>query len=177
MLEDFIQNFVIGLFSQQKMEIISFHHRASFLVDRVEALQEPEFREEMRFRLLSPMILATQVDTDDGLQTYYYRPLDEGISDAVRQSLIKKHETIHSVSPRFSEIRFEVDRAYIERKGGQGCVSKLITLREGSREETRVKGFLAPFTLKGSIELIRTAWDCGIGDKCSMGFGCINVCK
>lgn len=175
MLEDFVQNFVTGLFTDQKIVIASQDHSAHFFIEQVETLAEPEFAETVRFRMLSPIVVTTQIDRDEGLQTYYYRPFDESISEAVRQSLVKKHETIYRKSPENDELKFEVDREYVQRRGGEEKVSKLITIREGREDETRVKGFLAPCTLKGSVELMRTAWECGIGDKCSMGFGCVTL--
>lgn len=177
MLKDFIQNFVVGLFTHQKIEINTQGHRAPFFVEQVETLEEPEFKEEMKFRMLSPLVVTTQIDTDNGLQTYYYRPFDEKISKAVRQNLIKKYETIYQKTPQNTELMFEVDKEYVEKKGGEEKVSKLITLREGKKDETRVKGFLAPFIMKGSVELMRTGLECGIGDKCSIGFGCVDVVK
>jgi len=51
----------------------------------------------------------------------------------------------------------------------------LVKVKEGRPDQTNVKGFLAPFTLSGSVELMRTAWEAGLGDKCSMGFGCVGV--
>ncbi len=177
MLEDFIQNFVVGLFTHQKIEITSQGYRAPFFIEQVETLTEPDFKETMKFRMLSPMVVSTQIDTDNGLQTYYYRPFDKEISEAVRQSLVKKYETIYHTSPNNTELTFEVDKEYVQKKGGVEKVSKLITLREGKKDETRVKGFLTPFTLKGSLELMQTGWECGIGDKCSLGFGCVESFK
>lgn len=175
MLEDFIQNFVTGLFNNQNIEITFSDFRTIFIIDQVETVKEPDFQNTMKFKALSPIVLSTQIDTENSLKTYYYRAMDKGISDAVKQSLIRKHETIYGKQPENTELHFEVDRDYIKKKGGEEKVSKLITLRQGRRDETRVKGFLAPFTLNGSVELMRTAWECGLGDKCSMGFGCIDL--
>jgi len=177
MLKDFIQNFVVGLFTHQKIEINSQGHRAPFFVERVETIEQPEFKKEMKFRMLSPLVVSTQIDTDKGLQTYYYRPFDENISEAMRQSLFKKYKTIYYKSPDNAELKFEIDKEYIKRKGGEKKVSKLITLSEGNKDETRIKGFLSPFIMKGSPELMKTAWDCGLGDKCSLGFGCIDIVR
>ncbi len=49
--------------------------------------------------------------------------------------------------------------------------SKLITIKEGSAEETRVKAFESLFYLTGSKELMQVAYECGIGQRNSMGFG------
>jgi len=175
MLGDFVQHFVVGLFSRQRITIGNGLHQATFAIEQVEALAEPAFTSPMRFKALSPIVLTTAIDTEQGKKTYYYRPFDEGLAEAVRLSLVKKFETVYGRKPEDASLDFQLDQEYIRRKGSAEGVSKLIHIREGQPDETRVKGFLAPFTLSGSVELMRAAWECGIGDKCSMGFGCVEV--
>jgi len=175
MLRDFVQHFVIGLFSNQHIEIAGPHSKSVFFVEQVETIPEPEFTSPCRFRALSPIVLTTQIDTANGLQTYYYRPFDGGLSNAVRESLVHKHETVYGEPPQDTSLEFSIDKDYIDKRGGPKRVSKLITIREGFSDATKVKGFIAPFTLTGSTELMRTAWECGLGDKCSMGFGCVEL--
>ena len=177
MLGDFIQNFVSGLFNKQSIEINGLQQRTSFAIESVEAIEEPKFSRITRFRSLSPIVVTTLVDVDNKTQTYYYRPLDEGLSDAVRKSLLKKYETVYGAKPHETDLEFVVDTDYINKRGGERNVSKLVALKEGYSDETKVKGFVVPFSLTGSEELMRIAWECGLGDKCSMGFGCVEVEK
>lgn len=177
MLQDFVQHFVMGLFSDQKIEITSQNTKITFHIEQVETIAEPKFSSETKFIALSPIVLTTQKDSKKGRITYYYRPLDKKLPEAVRKSLISKHQTAYSRSPEDQNLKFEIDREYIKHRGGPEKVSKLIKLREGFPEETKVKSFLAPFTLTGSTELMKTAWECGLGDKTSMGFGCVDVIK
>ncbi len=53
--------------------------------------------------------------------------------------------------------------------------SKLIVIKEGMPEETKRKAFESYLTLTGSTELMRTAWECGLGEENSMGFGMVEV--
>jgi len=177
MLEDFVQHFVVGLFSNQAIEIANRDSKISFFVEQVETIAEPTFTSPCHFRALSPIVLTTQLDTETGLETHFYRPLEEGLSEAVRESLIGKHQTAYGRPPNDDNLQYEIDQQYLNRKGGPEGVSKLITIREGHDDETKVKAFIAPFTLTGSTELMRTAWECGVGDKGSMGFGCVDVIK
>ncbi len=177
MIEDFIQNFVVGLFENQKIEISYRDQKTSFFIKQVEVLPEPEFKKSCKFIAMSPIVLTTQIDTPEGLKTYYYRPLDKELPQAVRRSLVKKYVAVYHRQPQDPEINFKINREYIKKKGGPERVSKLITIREGFPDETRIKGFVSPFTLSGSCELMKIAWDCGLGDKCSMGFGCVGLVK
>jgi CRISPR-associated endoribonuclease Cas6 len=175
MLNDFIQNFVKGLFYNQKIVIRTKNTDASFFIEQVETISEPEFKATTKFIALSPIVLTTKLDTTEGLKTYFFRPLDEGLSEAIRKSLLRKYETVYKKRPADDRLKFKIDKEYIQRRGGPAKVSKLITIRQGDPGETKIKAFVTPFTLIGSKELMQTAWNCGIGDKCSMGFGCIGV--
>lgn len=175
MINEFIQHLVVGLFTNQKLVIESKAKQALLRIERIEVLPNPEFTETCRFLALSPIVLTRAASALSGKQMYYYRPFDEDISEAVRASLLKKHETVYGAPPANANLTFTVDREYITRKGGPDNVSKLIYIRQGHEDETKVKCFISPFYLTGSKELMQTAWDCGLGDKSSMGFGCIEV--
>ncbi|MER3523977.1 MAG: hypothetical protein C4326_07890 [Ignavibacteria bacterium] len=59
-------------------------------------------------------------------------------------------------------------------------VSKLITIQQGHDDETKVRGFMCPLMIKGNPELIRLAYESGLGEKGSLGFGFIelaNTCR
>jgi len=171
MLHDFVRHFVTGLFEDQIIRI----DKVLLNVYQVESMADPDFSEEMKFICLSPVVLKSVVLTSTGKKTYYYRPLDENLSQAVRASAINKYRTVHNKNPDSDELEFIVDKNYIKRRGGQEHVAKLVTVKKGTKEETKIKGFEVPFTLKGSVELIKNIYDCGIGDQCSLGFGCVNV--
>jgi CRISPR-associated endoribonuclease Cas6 len=51
--------------------------------------------------------------------------------------------------------------------------SKLITMKAGTPQQTKVRAFNCSFSLKADYELLRTAYECGIGEKGSMGFGMV----
>ncbi len=175
MEDDFVQNFVLGLFQQQELEIRGQNTSARFLIEQVEALAPPKFSETMRFKTLSPIVVSTMREHKGKLQPYYYRANDPELSEAVRKNLLSKHEIIHGHSPADANLEFMIDSDYLNRRGGPEKVSKLFTIKEGTREETRIKGFECPFTLRGNPELMAIAWECGIGDHNSMGCGMVEA--
>ncbi|MCD6116539.1 CRISPR-associated endoribonuclease Cas6 [bacterium] len=173
MLHDFVQHFVTGLFEDQVIRI----DKTLLNVYQVESVAGPEFFDEMKFICLSPVVIKSVILTSTGKKIYYYRPLDDGLSEAVRLSAINKYRTVNNQYPENENLEFIVDKNYIKKRGGQEHVAKLVTVKERTREETKIKGFEVPFTLRGSIELIKNIYECGIGDQCSMGFGCVEVVK
>ena len=169
MLDEFVQNFVLGLFESSKIVIVGRGCRAEFRVEQVEALPVPEFQPNMRFRCLSPIVTSTMRARGGGkLQPYYYRPDDEKLSEALRNNLLEKYEIIHCKKPADHRLVFRLESHDTPK-------SKLITIKEGTPEETRIKAFETHFTLQGSPELMLTAWECGLGERGSQGFGMVEV--
>lgn len=175
MTDDFVQHFVLGLFQDQKLEIGGIGAAGRFLIEQVEALAPPVWRAAMQFKTLSPVVVSTMREHKGKLQPYYYRPNDSELGEAVRQNLLQKHEIIHGRAPEDGTLEFVIDTDYVIRKGGVEKVSKLLRIKEGTREETHIKGFECPFTLRGNPELMQVAWECGIGDHNSMGCGMIDA--
>jgi CRISPR-associated endoribonuclease Cas6 len=173
MEDEFVQNFVLGLFQQQELEIRGQNTGCRFLIEQVEALAPPRFSANMRFKTLSPIVVSTMREHKGKLQPYYYRATDPELGEAVRQNLLSKYEIIAGESAVDDSLQFTIDTDYLNRRGGPEKVSKLITIKEGTREETRIKGFECPFALSGNPELMRVAWECGIGDHNSMGCGMV----
>jgi CRISPR-associated endoribonuclease Cas6 len=174
MLEDFVQNFVIGLFATQKIEIGSKEVVGRFIIEQVETLPTPEFSRTTRFKCLSPITLSTKKEKYGSLQEHYYRPSEPELAEAIRDNLIAKYETVHQKQPDDSRLEFKLDKEYLQKKGGDLGLSKLIIIKEGTSEETKVKAFECLFYLTGSQELQQIAWDCGIGQRNSLGFGMVD---
>ncbi|NIR47109.1 CRISPR-associated endoribonuclease Cas6 [candidate division KSB1 bacterium] len=129
----------------------------------METVLEPRFSDEMTFSLLSPMVVSA--DSDTHRTAYYIRPEEtDAFSEGVRKNLMFKYQTLRGKPPDSDTFRLAFDRDYINKK--QGRISKLIRIRD-----TQVKAVLAPFTVTGSKELIWLGYECGFGEKNSMGFG------
>lgn len=168
MLDEFVQNFVLGLFQSSEIAIGGQGRHAVFQVEQVEALPMPEFRDVTRFKCLSPISASTVHDSERGRRIYYYRPHDAALSEALRKNLLGKYEIIHGRPPGDARFWFRLQPADKPK-------SRLITIKEGTAEATQIKAFETYFTLEGSPELMQTAWQCGLGEHNSQGFGMIEV--
>jgi len=175
MLNEFVQNFVLGLFESSELAIGGQGCHAVFRVEQVEALPVPAFREAMRCKCLSPITVSTMRESEtglrperSGLRIYYYRPHDESLSEALRLNLLEKYEIVHGHQPADARFTFQLE-------SGDKPKSKLITIKEGTPEATQIKAFETYFTLEGSTELMLVAWECGLGEHNSQGFGMIEV--
>lgn len=168
MQEEFVQNFVLGLFETAELVLAGQGVRAKFRVEQVEALPSPDFKEKQRFKCLSPIVASTSHERDGRKHIYYYRPHDAGLSEALLKNLRQKHEIIHGKQPEFVPLTFRLEPQDKPK-------SKLITIKEGTSEATHVSCFETYFTLQGSVELMQTAWECGLGEHNSQGFGMVEV--
>lgn len=168
MLDEFVQNFVLGLFDSTEVTIAGQGCRAQFRVEQVEALPTPSFQNRMRFKCLSPITASTAKDQNARKQIHYYRPGEPGLSEALRQNLLQKYEIIHGEPPKNSDLIFTIE-------SHDRPKTSLIKIKEGSPQQTNIFCFETYFTLKGSTELMQAAWECGLGEHNSQGFGMVDV--
>jgi CRISPR-associated endoribonuclease Cas6 len=173
LVDSFIKNFVIGTFEKQKVYITHPEYVTKFIIKGVELIPDPEFTNEMKFRLLNPLVLSTMIEKNGKLIPYYFRLGDEGLVENLRQNLIRKYNLLYNKTIDIKEFEFEFDQEHIKKKNG--VVSKLITIGEGSRNESKVKGIMCDFRIKTNPELIKVGYECGFGGKNSMGFGFVEL--
>lgn len=123
----------------------------------------PNFSNEMIFTCLSPIVAMCRKD-----RTPTFLVPRNGIefSNMIRCNLIRKYRQFHSRDPHDSNLELTFDTDWLQRTAHRGTKKLFV----GGQY---VVGAFAPFKLIGSTELIRTAWECGLGDKNSLGFGMI----
>jgi CRISPR-associated endoribonuclease Cas6 len=123
-----------------------------------------QFGPETRIKMLSPVVAYTTLHNDDLKYTYYLSPWKKQFIDIVRNNLLAKHEVIHGYIPDNQELS-------IIPNGNQEKKFEKILNYKG----TVIKGYAGIYWLKGSPELIKVAYDTGLGSKNSQGFGCWEV--
>ena len=131
-------------------------------------LPQPRFGPQMTFRCLSPITMSTKRERGDRLDTHYCLPDDPQFSELVRQNLIRKYEAVYRQPPQEKSFAMTFDQAYIDKNKGR--VTRLVDFKG-----TKIRGVLAPFHVIGAPELIHIGYECGFGDKNSMGFGMVEV--
>lgn len=179
MEETFVQNFVIGLFEKSEIAIGNKQNVLRFTTQQVESLPTPDITNELHGRTLSPISISVSHPVTRTPQ--YLLPLDENTSRVICNNLRLKYETIFCHGHGYPEKNYEgeidwiADKNYITERGGETKTTKLITIKEDTQEETKVKGFNCPFMLRGEPEILRVAYECGLGERNSIGFGMIST--
>lgn len=171
--EKFIKSFVIGTFSQKRIEINGDNIHTVFNIDQMEIVPEPEFSEEMKFISMSPIILSTKKIYDGKLKQYYLRPEDsESINNVLTNNLINKYKLIYNKEQNEDRVELEWDENYLSKNKR---ITKKITLNVVKESPQEVIGMQAPFFIRGNPELIKIGYMSGFGEKNSMGFGMAEV--
>ncbi len=173
--EDFLQHLIVGLFAEGPLRI----HNALFRKECIERLPEPDWSESMTFSMLSPLAVSVYRDPSAGMNTKEYLRYDDSrLSDMLLHNLQAKYRGLFGCEPPENGVSFSVrfEEEYLKRVREKGrSVEKLITIKDSSGKETRVKAIQCPFTVNGNPELIKVGYECGFGENNPMGFGMVKV--
>jgi len=152
----FIKGFTNGL--EKKGEVLElFQH--SFKVVDILGVELPSFSETLILHTISPIVVSIQ-DRKGSRHAIYLRPDQPEFTQALERNLIAKWEAFHKKSWSGKEpgIRLWNPR------------EKLIPVFD-----INVRAWHLKVQIWGSEELIRFAYDAGLGEKNSQGFGMIEV--
>ena len=137
-----------------------------FKVINIEATADPSFTRQMKFKCISPLTISTAYMNENSRlvkRNLYIE--DKRFTDNIKTNIISKYELIHGKKPEDTEFNISFMNVEKYKRG------KLINLKNG----IKIKGYLAIFEVCGNPELIETAYECGIGDRNSLGMGMIEA--
>lgn len=159
------QKFIQGLFANQHFIIGDKYHKVAFDIVGVEALPAIALAPEMSFRATSPVCVKEHVDN----KIRYMSPGDANYGGAILKGLLSRYQTLTGTpfTGDISDFRFTLS--------GDKIKSALVTFKEGTPQQTFVKGYLYSFKMAGPEELLHLAAEGGIGEQCSQGFGYIEI--
>lgn len=161
--EQSTEQFILGVFGDQSFELGNWKHKVSFQIRQVELLPPPDFDKTTVFETLSPICISLRNDAN---QSVYLSPADAKAPEAILTSLINRYETFYQKT--FDGSRHILFKLLSEPR------PKLITFKGGTREESKVKGYMCRFELIADKDLMKVMYAAGIGNKGnSMGFGMV----
>jgi CRISPR-associated endoribonuclease Cas6 len=161
-VNEFLNNFVRGLFAQSSFRI----DKSEFLLADAETLDTPEFLEEMQFHALSPI---TEAVRNQAGEVVFLIPENDW-SAIITRNLQRKHQAFHGKPLSDAEVIWNWNENYFADERNYKKASKLIDIRG-----IKIRGWLAPFTVKGNVELIKLGYETGFGNRNSVGFGMAEV--
>lgn len=153
--------------------ILESDRLASFTIENVRAIKEPDFVESMKFKLMSPFVISAPKLFGGKVRPYFLRFDDNPVelNRLLTNNLYNKMKAIYPHVEPTGSVEMFWDYEYIDRKLSRGeRISKRISITS-SKITSKIIGIEAPFKLKGNPELIRIGYRCGFGEKAYLGFG------
>lgn len=143
-------------------------------VEQVNIQPMPDFSEEMKIRMLSPITIYSTLQKADGSsKTYYYSPFESEFSELLEANLKKKTSIILNLQyndldiakDKVDEYSFAIEPTRVRSKDRKILIYKGFV----------IKCWMGVYKINGSPQLHKVAYDAGLGGKNSQGFGCFEV--
>jgi len=156
-----------GVFKEQEFSLGDKYSRVQFRVQQVEMIPPPDFSKNFVFKTISPVVVS--VGQEGRQHSVYLSPEEKNYGQLIINNLTEKYRLFYNKAfEGNTDFRFELLSP---------VRSKLILIKAGTEEETRVRGFLFTFRLEADKELLKVMYEAGMGEKGSLGFGCVEVMK
>lgn len=159
------QRFVEGLFKHQTFEIGDKRSAVQFYIRSVEVLPPPIFKEEMVFKTMSPICLKLK---NEQQRIDYLAPSDVRAKHLLINGLLDRYKSYY-----YETLEYSAEDCFLEVLNEPKPV--LVTIKAGTMQETRVKGYMTQFKIKAPIAILQIMYESGAGSLCSQGFGCLKV--
>jgi CRISPR-associated endoribonuclease Cas6 len=155
-----IKNLVQGYLNDLE---VNFKGQQLF-VEKVELLKTPEIKDKINVKTLSPIIARTKKEIDGKLKVWDLNPGDQLFFTNLKKNLIKKYEIFNNAEVKEDSVNISSEMSYVKRKR--------IAIKKGEIENYH-RAFMMDLTIEGDSNILKFGYDCGIGEKNSMGFGMI----
>ena len=157
--------FIKGIFKQQEFSLGDRVSKVQFSVQQVELIPPPDFTTNYLFKTISPVVVS--VGQENIQHARYLSPDEDGYGQLIINNLKEKYQVFYQ-RPFEGDTNFQFELLSPFR-------SKLIRIKTGTKEETRVRGFIFTFLLETDKELLKVMYEAGMGEKNAQGFGCVVI--
>ena len=156
----FIKSFTEGLLQQPEFYLDGPDGRANFVIERIEILKEPSLGDECWFKTISPIYIKTMRKDNESLKEVDLYPTEPKFYENLHRNLVE----------RFSEFYGKAPVDHFDVIETADIKPKRIKIADGHR-----RCRLFSMRLQASPELLKFAYDAGLGEKNAMGFGCVDL--
>lgn len=155
------QEFIQGVFCEQKFELGNRDAKIACSVQSIEMMPSPVMGNKAIFETLSPICIPMK-RTDETIE--YIAPNHPQAIQLIKQNLLSKYHAFTGKTYDVPDFDFHI-RVLNEPK------SALITIKAGTPEQTKIKGFMCKIEVEAPVDFMNILYHCGIGAKNSLGFG------
>jgi len=132
------------------------------LVEQIELLKKPLFKENMKMKTMSPVMARIKREVNGKLKIWDLGPGDERFYESVQKNLINKYVSFYG--------DFDGDRWVKIRPDMKSAKRRRIEVKGNYH-----RGYMMDFEIEANQRLLEFAYDCGLGEKNSMGFGMVEL--
>jgi len=135
------------------------------LVEQIELLKKPDFNKNgktLKMKTMSPVMTRIKREVDGKLKVWDLGPGDERFYEGIQKNLINKYVAFYGDydGDRWVKIRPDMNSAKRRRIDIKGNYHRC---------------FMMNFEMEADVRLVEFAYDCGLGEKNSMGFGMVGM--
>lgn len=167
LLPEAVKHFVSGCFKSQHFGLGDKTSQVDFEAQAIDIESEIEFANAMRFRSVSPICISEPVERNGKLTSQYLSPDDAGYEkrffDNLREKYLSANEGAKELTGNCKLTVLSTPK------------SKLITIKQGTPAESKVRGYQYNFEIEAPKELIEVGYYAGFGSMNSMGFGLTKI--
>jgi len=155
---EFIKSLVEGFLTNPQVNFL----KKKAWIEKITLLKKPKIKKRMKFKTLSPIITRTLKEKNGKLKQWDINPADLKFYENLQKNLINKYVAFYGEYEGDEYVKITPEQESIKRK-------RIKIPKEGA--ETYHRAYHMRFEIEADPLLIEFAYDCGVGEKNSMGFG------
>jgi len=156
------KSFVNGIFKNQIIRIGDNLSSVEMRIKDVVIMDSLNYRKVINFRTISPICVSVN-DRENGQR--YLSPNDINYTHYLLNNLKSRYKSLYGAD-------YDKDE-FIDFKVIDNPKSVLVTIKKCTPSETKIRGYLFSFELSLPEPLMQIAYESGLGEKGSLGFGMI----
>jgi len=156
------RRFIQGVFSEQKFQLADKISGAEFQISEIQVMPPLAYSSEMEFTTLSPICVSQRNERG---KADYLAPDAPNYAHALLVGLLARYKALYGKE-------YEGDTTIDFQLLGN-AKPVLVKIKADTPQQTFVKGYRCRFKLGLAEELMRIAYEGGLGEKGSLGFGMI----
>ncbi len=157
-VDEFIENFANSVIKKDDL----FLGKTSVYINSISAYDYKRDCSSGIITMLSPMVTYSTVTLMGKKKTIYHSPSTEIFNKLIYENLSKKYEIIYGQQPD--------EKFSIEPLNDRDIKMNIIKYHD-----LIIKGWMGKYRIEGQPELIKIAYETGLGSKNSQGFGCFII--
>ncbi|WP_424355919.1 CRISPR-associated endoribonuclease Cas6 [Methanobacterium sp. MBAC-LM] len=155
-----IQSMVEGYLEDP--EVIFMNKKLS--VENVQLLEKPKFKKRMKMKTMSPLVARIKQEKNGKLKIRDLDPNDLRFYAGIQKNLIRKYKAYHGDYDGDGYVQIVPEQSSVQRKR--------IRIKK-DEQETFQKAYNMHFEMEADKRLLEFAYDVGLGERNSMGFGMV----